>query len=124
MGRPLKFPTHTATVNPPVVPTAQLSVKCRLVPAFTATGNGKSNGVSSPNPGMRAHGSMKGPVVVARAIGSSRRLVRVRDVGEDRGRRVAPVERERVEERLERGSRLPWRHYHIYLTHAVRPEIG
>ena len=49
MACPLKLPAHTATVNARVVPTAQLSVKCRLVPVFTATGNGKSNGVLVPN---------------------------------------------------------------------------
>src|SRR5207245_4766160 len=73
MGRPLKFPTHTATVNPPVVPTAQLSVKCRLVPVFTATGNGKSNGVLSPNPGMRATGSLRTSSTIAAARGETTR---------------------------------------------------
>ena len=71
-----------------------------------------------------AHGSVKGAVVVARAVGSGRCLVGVWDVGEDRGRRVAPIERERVEERLERGSRLSRRDDHVHLTRAVRPEIG
>ena len=57
IGVPSKFPTHTATVKLPVTATAQLSVKCRLVPVFTATGNAKSNGVASPNPAKRATGS-------------------------------------------------------------------
>jgi hypothetical protein len=51
-GRTEKFPAHTATVKPRVVPTAQLSQKWRLVPVFPATGNGKSNGVDTPNPGI------------------------------------------------------------------------
>src|SRR5881396_25603 len=71
-----------------------------------------------------AHRSVKGAVVVARAVRSGGRLVRVRDVGDDRSRCVAAVERERVEEWLERGSRLPRRHDHVHLTRAVLPEIG
>jgi hypothetical protein len=41
IGRPLKLPTHTATVKLPAAATAQLSVKWRLVPVLGRHREGK-----------------------------------------------------------------------------------
>lgn len=45
IGRLLKLPTHTVTLNRSLAGTAQLSVKWRLVPVFAAAGKGLSPAV-------------------------------------------------------------------------------
>src|SRR5690606_24652146 len=98
IGRPEKSPTQTATVNPPVTATAQLSVKWRLVPVFAAAGNGKSSGVSVPKPGIRATGSLRMSRTSAAAPGDMKRrplsgAARAGPNGAWPGAQAAPVNR-------------------------------
>ena len=59
IGAPSAFPTHTPIAMLGVKPMVQVSRNPVLVPVFTAAGKGTSNGVTPPNPGMRASGSLK-----------------------------------------------------------------
>ena len=59
IGEPSAFPIHTPTAISGVKPSVQVSRGPLLVPLFTAAGNGSSNGVTLPNPGMRASGSLR-----------------------------------------------------------------
>ena len=59
IGEPSALPTHTPTVISGVKPIVQVSRGPLLVPLFAAAGKGSSNGVISPNPGMRASRSLR-----------------------------------------------------------------
>src|ERR671936_1413249 len=56
IAEPSALPAHTPIARSGVKPIVQLSRNAVLVPLFTADGNGRSNGVAPPNPGMRASG--------------------------------------------------------------------
>ncbi len=67
---------------------------------------------------------MEATVVVPRRVRSGRRPVHRGDVGEHRGRRVSPVERQSIEERLQGGAGLPGRDHHVDLTGGGLEEVG
>ena len=71
MGLPSKLPTHTATVTSLVYPTVQLSRKPFEVPVFTATGNGRSSALFSPNEARRAWGSARMSVMTRSSRGAT-----------------------------------------------------
>ena len=63
-------------------------------------------------------------VIVDRLVASDGRLETRGDVQQGRRRRVAPLEGGRVEERLQRRSRLPQGERHVHLPRAFLAEVG
>src|SRR5438477_87722 len=57
IGAPSALPTQTPIAIFGVNPSVHVSRNPVLVPVFTAAGKGTSNGVTPPNPGIRASGS-------------------------------------------------------------------
>ena len=70
-----------------------------------------------------AHRTAEAAIVVARVIRAGRRRVGFGNVGQHAGGGVAAVERQTIEERLERRPGLPRRDHHVGLPVVRRPEV-